>query len=230
MYLQLAENKKRRRGTVAVESYQRSSHVSSHGRRFPLRENKPKKNPYIFVPNFEQGGGIFIREDKFDGLTDNQWSMFMRILAPYQPQVQNGAMSEPMFLSSRAERKANRDRKREAKTSKKEAKTQSKIDKNDRKNQRTESRAEARERRADAKQSRAERKAEGGGFDWDKAKDTAGALIGKFTGGGQESAPGDGGSESSAGGFNFKSPLFIGGVALVVIGGIVYAVTRPKTA
>lgn len=228
MYLQLAENKKRKRGAVRVESYTRSSNVNSHSRKFPLRENHTNPNPHIFIPNFETGGGIYVREDKFDNMPDHQWAMFMDILAPYQPQVQNGTMSEPMFLSGKAERKARRDEKKDAKMEKKASKEERKTDRNERKNQRRESKDEARE-------SRESRKSERGGFDWDKAKDTAGGLISKFTnrGGGDDGGGDTGGGDTGGGGtpMSTTTKYIIGGsIAVVVIGGIAYAMTRPKVA
>jgi hypothetical protein len=228
MYLQLAEGKKRRRGRVQVSGY--TSNVSAHTRRYPLNENGEVSNPYIFIPNFEQGGGIYVREDKFDGLPPNQWAMFMKNLAPFQPEVEQGALSEPMFLASRSERKESRERRREAKTAKKEAKTKSKEDRNDRRNQRTEQRGSRAERRAENKEAREKRKAEGGGFDWDKAKDTAGGLIGKFTGrGGGDEGGGDGGGGDSGTGMSPTMKYVLIGGAVVLLAGGIYASTR-KTA
>jgi hypothetical protein len=221
MYLQLAEGKKRRRGRVQVSGY--TSNVSAHTRRYPLNENGEISNPYIFIPNHSQGGGLYVREDKFDGLPANEWAKFMRDIAPYQPEVEQGSLSEPMFLASRASRKENRERKAEAKTAKKEAKVTGKEDRNTRKNDRTAN-------RKDNADKRAQRKAEGKGFDWDKAKDTAGSLIGKFTGkGGGDEGGGDGGGGDSGTGMSPTMKYVLIGGAVVLLAGGIYASTR-KTA
>lgn len=219
MYLELAENR------VNVGGYTRSAKVRKHTRSYPtLREDE---NPYIFVPDVENGGGIFIREDKFDAMPEDQFRRFVKAIAPWQPEVQQGVVSEATFLASRSDRKEQRARRKEAKTAKKEAKTKSKEDKNERKNKRAESKASSREKRADAKQTRADKK--GGGVDWDKVKDVGGSLISKFTGKGGDEAGADGsggGAPDDAKPF-YKNPIVIVG-ALALVGGAIYLGTRKK--
>jgi hypothetical protein len=213
MYLQLAEKPKR----IQVGGYKRKSYVSPHSRRYPLSE--PAENPYIFIPDVQNGGGLYIREDKFDSMPEEQFKRFVMAIAPWQPEVQNGAMSESMFLSNRAERKENRSRRKEAKTEKKEQRATNKQDKNQRKNDRRASKDEARA-------SKEERKSNRKGFDWDKAKDTASSLISKFTGKGGEDESGNAGGGTDATPF-YKNPLVLVGGALLIGGGI-YLATRPK--
>jgi len=232
MFLQLADNglsakhktiKRNAPKFIEVAGYKRSSNVSAHKRRYPILQEET--NPYIFIPDFENGGGIYIREDKFDSMPTEQFKLFIQKLAPLQPDVQKGVLSEMEELSGRAERKARRDEKKDLKLEKKENKEERKTDKNERKNKRRDSKDEAR-------QSREERKAEKGGFDWDKAKDVAGNLIGKFTGkGGAEDT---GGADTGGGGGAeptpfYKNPIFIVG-GLLLIGGGIYLATRPKKA
>jgi len=224
MYLQLAERPK----YVNVQSYKRSPKVAAHRRKYPqLREDA---NPYIFVPEFESGtGGLFIREDKFDSMPEHQFKMFVRAIAPLQPEVQQGVLSEAEFLAGRAERREARQRRREAKTQKKESKGTARKERQERKRMRAESKAEARRTRAEAKQTRAEAKRDkaqggGGGFDWEKAKDVGGSLISKFTGKGGEEA---GAEIETAEKKWYQNPLVIGG-GLLLIGGAIYVGTRPK--
>jgi hypothetical protein len=88
-------------------------------------------NPFIFVPDFTGNSkGIFVREDYFDDLDDKDWNVLMQQLSPYQPEI-NAGMSEDYFLSSRAERKARREKKRELKMQKKEAKNAIKFAKSE---------------------------------------------------------------------------------------------------
>lgn len=222
MYLQLAE---RKRGRVSVSGYTRRSRVRPHTRKYPLNENGEEDNPYIFLPNFDTGGGVFVREDKFDSIPDDQWAVFMNAIASYQPEVQRG-MSEACFLSSRADRRAKRERRNEARTKRKETRAQNKEDRNTRRNERAESKADARQTRAEARMTRAEGK---GGFDWDKAKEIGGSLINKFTGGGGgDDMPADQGGSDSSTPF-YKQPTFLIIAAAAAAGGI-YLATRPKGA
>ena len=223
MYLELAENylgAKRKKShvihtprTYEVSGYKRgANYVPAHERRYL---NEAPENPYIFVPNFEQGGGVYVREDKFDNMPDDQYKIFMKTLAPYQPEVQQG-MSENYFLGSRAERKAQRERRMEAKTQKKEGKGTAKTERQERKKLKAESKASARTTRADAKKTKAE--GGGGGVDWDKVKDVGGSLIGKFINkdGGGEPGGADVVTETP---FYKKPAVIFGGVAVLLIGG-----------
>ncbi|HLF52332.1 hypothetical protein [Flavobacterium sp.] len=225
MYLQLAEN--RRRGKVSVSGYYRSPGVSSHKRRYPSLSEPAQSitsNPYIFVPDFEaETGGVYIREDKFDSMPDKQWAVFMKTLAPYQPEVQQRTLSEPMFLASRADRKERRKRKKEAKVQKKEAKVERRKQKTESKRLKAESKAALRKAKGEAKMAKAT--GGGGGIDWGKVKDVGGGLISKFTGkGGEEETPEGGGAETPF----YKNPVVIGGAVLLTAGAI-YMATR-KTA
>lgn len=81
-------------------------------------------NPFIFIPDTSgQSKGMYVREDYFDSLTDDDFNRMMRKLAPFQPEVNTGQMSEGRFLASRASRKKARE---EKKTKKEETKQKNK--------------------------------------------------------------------------------------------------------
>jgi hypothetical protein len=235
MYLELAENglsarkKKKRKynkkprvfrkpelfDTYEVKGYTRhKNYVPPHERHYLNEAPMKNENPYIFVPNFEQGGGVYVREDKFDLMPDSQWQIFMQALAPYQPEVQQG-VSESNFLGNREDRKKNREARRERKKTK------------------ADSKAEARQTRADAKQTKADAKvikaenSDGGSSVMDKIKDVGGSLIGAWKGGdsGGDLAPVDDQTSTPF----YKKPLFIVG-AIALVGGGIYLATRKKKA
>ncbi|MEI8136124.1 MAG: hypothetical protein WCH21_02250 [Bacteroidota bacterium] len=205
MYLQLAERAKK----VKVGTYARSGYVKAHTRKFPtLSENE---NPYIFIPNVD-GGGVYIREDKFDSMPHDQFVKFVATLAPYQPEVKAGELSEGEYLASRSERKAARQKKKDLKNEEKESKTKRKEEKSASK--------------AAVRQAKADKKTSGKGFDWDKAGEIGGKLIGKITGKGEEDASGNAGAAIEPTPI-YKNPLFIAGGAALLLGGIFLA-TRKK--
>ena len=178
-----------------------------------LAEGTEELNPFIFVPNFEQGGGIFVREDKFDAMPNDQFNLFMELLAPYQPEVQAG-LSEAVYLADRASRRDRRERKKEAKTAKKEAKTQKK-----------QAKAEAVKLKAESK---AEKRAQGkGGINWETVKDVGGSLIGSFTGKGSGTQADTTAPTASDETPFYKKPAVLIGAA-VLIGGGIYLATRKK--
>lgn len=206
MYLQLAEKPKRKKGEVRVSGYNRSGHVNAHGRRFPMLNEQTPENPYIFFPT-PDGNGIFVHESKFDGLTSSEFRKLILELAPYQQEIQDGSISEPMYLASKEDRKR-----------KKEDKMQGKEDKNKRKNEKAESKNEAR-------QSREERKKNRKPIDFGGIIDSASGFVSKFKKGGAddqtvmpEIAP-----EKPF----YLNPLFIGG-AIAIVGGAIYFGTRKK--
>ena len=213
MLLQLAE----RPSAVRVSSYTRKAKVKAHTRSFPtLREHShiDSSDPYIFFPD-GHGGGMFIHESKFDSVPEETFKRLMLQLAPFQPSVQSGELSEPVFLADRASRRDRRERKKEAKTAKKEAKTQKK-----------QAKAEAVKLKAESK---AEKRAQGkGGVDWEKVKDVGGSLISKFTGKGDgtqvDSEPYTPQGDSTP--FYKKPAVLIGGA--VLLGAGIYLATRKK--
>jgi hypothetical protein len=228
MYLQLAESP--RRGKVAVSSYKRSSTVSAHKRRYPTLSEEAESNPYIFVPDHQNGGGVHVREDKFDNLSDREWGQFMKRVAPYQHAVESGTLSESTFLASRSDRKARRKEKKDNKIEKDKAKTDKKKAKNEIKM----AKAQKKRDQGEAKKTKADGKGGKKGFDWDKAADIGGKLVSKFTnkgadGGGDGSGGGDGGSDGGESKPFLKSTAGIvtmSVLGLAVVGGIGYAVTR----
>jgi LPXTG-motif cell wall-anchored protein len=175
--------------------------------------NEGPENPYIFMPNFESGGGLYIREDKFDSMPNDQFKMLMRQLAPYQPEVQTGQMSEQQFLGNREDRKKNRESKRNRRDQKANSKAESRT-----------TRANAKQTRADAKKSKAD--SGQGGIDWDKVKDVGGSLIGKvFNKGGDEGA--DASAMVPEPKPFYKNPIVIVG-GIIVLAGAGYLLTRKK--
>lgn len=111
MYLQLAEGGNRPQGNRPHRKPHRPLQSNGNTRtRISTQASRSTQddNPYIFIPNFETGGGVFVREDKFDAMPNDQWQIFIKTLAPFQPQVQQG-LHEDMFLATRAERKQRRE-------------------------------------------------------------------------------------------------------------------------
>jgi len=204
MYLQLAENylsaKPKR---VQVNGYKRRANVPAHTRKFPksLAEAPQDENPYIFIPDFEQGnGGIFVRDDKFDYLPADQYSLFLQLLAPYQPNPE--AWSEDIFLhgffktffKNREERKQKRQ---------------------ERRSQRAESKSRAREAKI-LKASRGEPSV------LDKIIDGATSIFGKKDDTTDTTAPGATDTTPF-----YKKPIFLIGGAVLLAGGI-YLATKKK--
>lgn len=77
--------------------------------------NPQKDSPadlYVFVPSNEQDGtGVWVREDYFDNVPDDQYIQIMQALAPYQPGQMSGIFSNIKqkiggFVERRQERKA----------------------------------------------------------------------------------------------------------------------------
>lgn len=164
-----------------------------------------KIKPYIFIPNAHKLGiPSFIREDHFDQLHPEEYHALMKQIAPYQREVKNGSLSEDQYLAGR------------------KAKVKARTD---RKNEKSKSKAEARKTKANAKMERATHAGSGKGKAiFDQVTDTAKGIFGKSSGGGS-TAPDDA-----------KVPFYktttgmvvIGGVSLVVIGGIIYAMKKKK--
>ena len=213
MYLELAENYLgAKRNWYNVGGYNRkANHVPAHTRRYSGMNEGPT-NPYIFMPNMETGGGLYIREDKFDSMPNDQFKMLMRQLAPYQPEVENGQMSEQQFLGNREDRKKNRESKRNRRDQKANSKAESRT-----------TRANAKQTRADAKKSKAD--SGQGGFDWDKVKDVGGSLIGSIFNKGGDASGGEVAPIVETP-FYKKPAVIIGGV--VVLGVVGYMLTRKK--
>ena len=209
MYLQLAE-----RGKVNVSSYKRKRTVVAHKRRYPLSEEAGKDspdNPYIFVPDFESGqGGIYVREDKFDGLPKDQYKLFMDLLAPYQPEHAH-ALSEgdEQFLAGIFK---NWIAHREERKEKREARKQQRQD---RRSKRADSKSRARETRAQAK--------------LNKSNSGDESVLDKIIGGAKEIIGGAQGGDSGATDDTpfYKKPVFMVGGVLLVAGGI-YMATKKK--
>ncbi len=65
---------------------------------------------YIFIPDDETGqNGIWVREDYFDDLTDDEWERTMDGLADYQPEMMNGIFSRMREnIAARRQRRSER--------------------------------------------------------------------------------------------------------------------------
>jgi len=176
------------------------------------------ENPFIYVPDpTGTTGGMYVREDHFDNLNPGQWRQMMANLAPYQPTVQNGVLSEGMFLNDRAARKAKREDKKEKKQQQKEEKKESKITARD-------SKSAARVTKAEGKKIKAESGERPGKDILAKLIDTAGAFMpGKKEE--AEATPEAGPRKSGDKKPFYKNPYVIGG-GILVLAGTIYAVTR----
>lgn len=218
MYLQLSENGNYVAPPIYYMSERRRTRVKAYSRKFnyvpahyrSLSEGQ-EDNPYLFIPDLTgQSKGYFSREDNFDDLDQREWNQLMRQLLPYQPQVQAG-MSENMFLSAkagrkakRADRKKNRDDKKKAKVDKKKAKTEIKL-------------------------ARAQAKREGGGSDiLGTISDTLGNVFGK--GGAEPVEPGEPGEPriQRAGMLPFGITPVQAGIGAVGIAGLIFLATRKR--
>jgi len=100
MYLELAEKPKSK--FISVAQYKRKSTVSAHRRKRPTLSEDPTNN-YIFIPPHLNDGinGFYIREDKFDDLSEQDWNDTMDELLQYQPNLSD--------LSSKESRKAKKE-------------------------------------------------------------------------------------------------------------------------
>jgi len=164
-----------------------------------LAEGSDQVSPYIQVPT--ENGLIQVREDQFDSLPFNEWSMLMDKLAPFQS---NAGLSESYQLGD----KATRERRKEARTSKKEAKSKEKESKTQRKEIKQQSKADKRANRKPV--------------DFAGIIDSAGKVIGNITGkggdtGGVESVDTGGGGDTGGGLPKWVIPAGIG--VAVLIGG-----------
>ena len=182
MYLQLAENEEMSAGAPATTK------------------------PYIFIPNGGRSGrGMYVREDFFDALPDNEYKVVMSRLLPHQREIQRG-MSETMYMSDKASRK----QRREDKHDKKQAK------------------ASLTRAKGEAKVTRAQKKGSGKGMEiFNKAADTIGGIVGSKVGG-----KGSGGSadDTPPTPWYKTTPgmVGIGFVFLLLTGGIALAVRKKK--
>jgi len=175
---------------------------------------------YIFIPQGFKGSekDMYIREDKFDNLSDYDYQQLMFELAPYQPQG----------LSGKADRKQRREDRRAKKATKGGG-----------------ARRDARQKRLDArmkaKVDKAAARGAGGGGIFDKVVGAATNIFGKGETGGDDAMQRDFSITGSPGEFDVsidnadgeesffqrnKIPLAIGG-AVLLAGGI-YLATRKK--
>lgn len=138
---------------------------------FYLSEAGAPSNPYIFLPDFSgKTAGSYVRQDYFDELTPAEFKQFMQFLAPYQPKVQSGQLSESRFLSGMFDNMRNRQKQRQ-----------------DRRQDRKDTKAAA---QAEIKAARAQAIREGRGFDWNNLVSSVGNVAQAV---GNTVAPGAGG-------------------------------------
>jgi hypothetical protein len=240
MYLELAE-KGRRSKRVRVNTYARTPYVKSHSRKYPSLSDGTENPYHIYIaPELNDGVGLFVREDYFDSLSENEFEAVMAEIELYEDGISGkGKQRRTERRERRQERKekktARKDEKQARKTLKKDNKIQRKADRNTRKNDKRASKDSARATKAQAKLTKAEKK---GSTDWGGIIDSAGGVIGKFTGKGGDSDStaadasitnntGGGDSGASGGGSNNgdgtilgmpKTAVIIGAVAVLGIG------------
>lgn len=225
MYLQLAENGRKKRRIISISGYKRKlNFVPAHKRM--LSEGVLVDNPMIYIPSFlfNKYGfvnpipgkeGMFIKESYFDDLEPAEWHALMRELEQYQP----SGMSEG--LGDRKKRKADREAKKELKKDKKEAK----------KNTKQAEKEVKKGIKAEKKANRKEKAKQIGGIMGTVLKGVAGAFL---PGGvpdpessrpGAPDAPEDESDNEETPWYKKTSTWVIGG-SVLVIGGIAYAVSN----
>jgi hypothetical protein len=212
MHLQLAEGKRKFRYGGFAERKHKFNRINS--------ELLDDANPFIYVPDPSgQSRGVFVREDHFDSLTPFEWRQLMVQLAPHQPEVEDGTMSEGNFMNDRASRKARREERKQNRTEKKELKNKKREAKNE------------------ILKARAVAKKEGRGADvLGSVIDGVKSIFGKgeteseydttTTNTPRPKAPAPPEDEDSEGIFSTKNLLIAGGLALA--GGVLYYTVRNK--
>jgi len=105
MYLELAEN-----GNDYLQNND-DLYLDENG---DLLEGEETLSPYIFVPGQPGEEGVYIREDYFDDLPDNDWERLMMYLEANQP----GMSLFGLGKKARARRAERKDRKLERKLQK----------------------------------------------------------------------------------------------------------------
>lgn len=213
MYLELAEKSKSK--FISVAQYKRKSTVSAHHRKRPTLSEDPTNN-YIFIPPHLNDGinGFYVREDKFDDLSEQDWSDTMDELLQYQPNLSDLSSKESKKAKKalKAQKKVSRDNRKNkkvaAKTSKKEAKGQAKVI------------------RAQAKQDKANNPEASGKFGgvFKNVLDTVGGVVKKYVGGDSQELPTNTDTNSNEDsntvnilGMELSKPVaYIGGAALAV--------------
>lgn len=194
--------------------------------------------PYVWIPNIQYGGGVYVREDEFDTMSEDDFDYFMEEIAPYNQR--DLGLSEGETVNLLAGFKARRAERQQARKEKKAQKVDNKKSRTEARRSRSTSKAEARKTRAEAKKT----KAEGGGGDdgndaasWrDKILDTAQSYFNKDkgadAGGGGDDGSGGGGDDGSGGKKKSNTVYWIiGGVAVAVVGSaLIYNATKKKVA
>lgn len=140
-----------------INAYERRTQVPAHWRR--TRAGLNSGDNHIYVPKhlFDGVNNVWVREDKFDGLSESEWEITMDELLNYQPGMSD--LSGKARRAAKKEAKAEKKAKRAARKEEKKAiKSQKKIDKNQRKNERSESKAYRRRGKGDAAVIRAQAK------------------------------------------------------------------------
>lgn len=193
--------------------------------------------PYVWIPDKENGGGFWMREDKLDTLNDNDFDNLMDDIAPYEADVMGLSEDSLQYLSGKAERQARREQRKDNKQAKTEAKTAKKAAKADNK----QSKADARRNRSEAKVIKAqakenmtpEERAARTGIVKDSIN-TVGGIVGNIFGKGGDAAGADTGGDSEKGPHNEndtimgmpKTVVYVGGAVLVSVAA--YMLLAPK--
>lgn len=179
MILELADGpRKRKTRYISVGTYTRKKTVAAHRRRRPVL-NSGDNHVYVPAHLFDGVRGMWVREDKFDGLSESEWDITMNELLEYQPGMSDlsGKARRAAKKQAKAEKKAKRAVRKDEK---KALKLKKKADRNQRKNDRRaaidakrKAKGDAKVIRAEAKQDRANRPRGGGGSDADDDEETS---------------------------------------------------------
>jgi hypothetical protein len=130
MILELAEGPRRKKPQsryITVDAYKRKSTVQAHKRRRPVLNSGDN---HIYVPPHMNDGvsGVWIREDKFDGLSEGDWDSLMEELLEYQPGMSELA-AKGKWKARRAEKKKQKKDKWERRQKRRDLRTSTKAQK-----------------------------------------------------------------------------------------------------
>lgn len=146
--------------------------------------------PYVWIPDQQNGGGFWMREDKLDSMmNDDEFDEFTEVIAPYEAEVMGMSENSPQYLAGKADRKARRAERQERKAAKK-----------DTKQQKREAKVAIKQARASKKEAAGQAKLNKTAADREGTRDliksgigTVGGLVGSIFGKG-----GEAGAEASA--------------------------------
>lgn len=126
MVLELADGGRRKSKYISVDAYKRKTTVSAHKRRRPVLNSG---DFHVFVPaHLNEGTALWVREDKFDGLSDGDWNTLMDELLEHDPELSDLG-SRASRKQRQAARKAKKKEKWERRQKRRDLRTASKAQK-----------------------------------------------------------------------------------------------------